>query len=273
MIDMNEKAANDGDKIKHSLLLSVLEQCNVWPEITYAETHSGAGKYKVEDQLVSTHIKDFQFELSDEHSQIHGYESEYDDAYSIFMKHNWWSLSKNKDIYPGSPLLAGRYMLQRENVELRLVEADETIFNKLGKSFSPIFNFEIVLDKFQNQIQWITEKDWSVILIDPFVYKSENEECNLDVGDINLKSVSDILQKLWDKKASVVLFWCYFPEGESQAKQAIGSLAKIVSDNSGLMKTFVKRHYYVMAIGIGDGKRVVSNLPTVSRYYQSLLGN
>ena len=43
--NMDRKAANDGDRLKHALLLEVLVRTQTWPRVVYSETHAGAGVY------------------------------------------------------------------------------------------------------------------------------------------------------------------------------------------------------------------------------------
>src|SRR4051794_14552382 len=45
-VNMNLKAANTGDQLKHALLLEVLRRIPTLLDLTYAETHAGAGIYK-----------------------------------------------------------------------------------------------------------------------------------------------------------------------------------------------------------------------------------
>ena len=49
MMGIDERSANAGDILKHSLLLEVLGRCS-WCELTYAETHAGAGRYSAARQ-------------------------------------------------------------------------------------------------------------------------------------------------------------------------------------------------------------------------------
>jgi hypothetical protein len=41
--DMDLHSANPGDRLKHALLLEILEGTHDWPDVTYAETHAGSG--------------------------------------------------------------------------------------------------------------------------------------------------------------------------------------------------------------------------------------
>jgi 23S rRNA A2030 N6-methylase RlmJ len=45
MHKIDKKAANDGDRLKHALLLEILARVTSWPAVVYAETHAGAGIY------------------------------------------------------------------------------------------------------------------------------------------------------------------------------------------------------------------------------------
>ena len=50
-LNMDEKAANNGDRLKHALLLEILGRAAPsWPTVVYAETHAGAGVYYQEEQ-------------------------------------------------------------------------------------------------------------------------------------------------------------------------------------------------------------------------------
>src|SRR4051794_33862495 len=49
-VDMDEKSANPGDRMKHALSLEVLCRTVDWPIVTYSETHAGAGVYNESKQ-------------------------------------------------------------------------------------------------------------------------------------------------------------------------------------------------------------------------------
>lgn len=62
--NMDEKAANYGDRLKHVLLLEVLGRTAGWPGVVYAETHAGAGVYCAGDQKEG-YIRDLRQKVAD----------------------------------------------------------------------------------------------------------------------------------------------------------------------------------------------------------------
>src|SRR2546428_13208602 len=102
--DMNKKAANSGDQLKHTLLLEVLNGARAWPSVAYSETHTGAGIYRSENQTAGF-IADLRERVLKENLGS----ADAGSAYLKWLK-IWWRLKTNRDSYPGSALTALRWL-------------------------------------------------------------------------------------------------------------------------------------------------------------------
>ena len=102
---MDEKAANDGDRLKHPITLEVLGRCSTWPSLTYAETHAGAGRYLASGQRVDRpHIVRLQEKVA--HEKRLAVESEAGGRYLGLLR-DWWDDANNEGTYPGEHLRRG----------------------------------------------------------------------------------------------------------------------------------------------------------------------
>ena len=103
--NMDFKAGNYGDRMKHSLLLEILSRITDLPEFVYAETHAGAGIYRASDQSKDHHIGDLAERV---HNAPHSSDLP-GDVYLMSLR-EWWSVASNHSSYPGSALTVKRWL-------------------------------------------------------------------------------------------------------------------------------------------------------------------
>jgi 23S rRNA A2030 N6-methylase RlmJ len=210
MAEMNKKAANEGDKLKHPLLLEVLVRCKNWPSLIYAETHAGAGKYLAADQEdENRHITDLYNFFSDVKEKP--VEEAAGGSYYHLLQ-DWWAV-KGKDSYPGSVLQAARFLTRKQiKAEYRVTEADKDTHNRLAKEVSE-YEVQSECEKFQKKIDWLTEKDYLVLLIDPLSFGEDfgaTTDEKLNGGALDLPTLTKVLDPCWGMKAAVILLWSGF---------------------------------------------------------------
>jgi len=269
----DSNAANEGDQLKHALLAEVLLRCLNWPSLTYAETHAGAGIYVATSQSADkSHIYKLKMlvnglETPDEATAGGGY--------ARLLK-QWWSDAGNADKYPGSVLQAAITLNRRGNgiepAQLRVTEAVEETHARLAKAVEP-FGVNPKRGGFQNEIDWLTEKDGLVLLIDPFTYTEDKKALNK--GHIDLKTLKMVLKECWKKASCVVGFWCAMGRDKTaKQKQSLftSTLKKLAEEKKTAFRLFAFGKYSIAWIGIGQGAEVVSDIPTASGWEHSWLG-
>lgn len=271
---MDDKAANDGDKLKHSLLLEVISRCNEWNELNYAETHAGAGLYNTEVLQTTSHIDLLQQRTS--YSNPYSEEAGY--AYYKLLT-DWWDTREDfwYPSYPGSVLQTA--MSIKKDFDLRATEADSETFNRLEaslKSLKSVPNFAIRNQGFQHNTRWLVEKDNLVLLVDPFYFffnrEGEDVERHLNSGGIDITTLRCLLVPCSLKNA-VVLFWCYFKPHTGQF-EIVQDLIARSSETMATVRTFRSgESYYLFAIGSGNGRSVVESLPGREQWANSWLAD
>src|SRR5690349_2843162 len=140
--DMNKQSANPGDRLKHALLLEVLEGTRAWPAITYGETHAGAGAYREVGQANRApreqHIRLLREEV--ERSDPAEGNDGPGTAYLRWLR-DWWATPSNAGTYPGSALTALRWLQRHhpERFEIRLTEGCEATCGKLKEALGEAY--------------------------------------------------------------------------------------------------------------------------------------
>src|SRR4051812_39581697 len=102
---MGKKAANNGDRLKHALLLEVLERTGDWAGVVYAETHAGAGAYHAGDQTKDKYILDLRQKVENAPTTATGPGF----AYLTWLR-EWWGDPANRESYPGSAVTVLRWL-------------------------------------------------------------------------------------------------------------------------------------------------------------------
>ncbi|HVC92705.1 MAG TPA: hypothetical protein VND64_03395 [Pirellulales bacterium] len=168
---MDEKAANEGDKLKHALLLEVLGRCEDWKNLTYAETHAGAGIYLASAQSPNKpHIANLFRLWSD--ADAEPAESDAGGRYFALLR-RWWASERRINRYPGSILQSALYLKSRGvATEFRVTEADGDTCDRLTKAVKHC-GIRPDFARFQEKIDWLTKNDPLVLLVDPLKFKED----------------------------------------------------------------------------------------------------
>jgi 23S rRNA A2030 N6-methylase RlmJ len=268
---MEKHAANDGDKLKHSLLLEVLARCTGWPALNYAETHAGAGYYLASQQAKSEHIAKLRQIV--QHPKRVPEAGEPGQLYYSLLK-EWWSNSDNHDHYPGSVLQTALFLKQHQVTSgFRVVEATDRTYDRLYASVS---TYGVIPrhGKFQHHIQWLSEPDSLVLLIDPFSFSQnygEQADKQLNKGGIDLPRLEALLDQCRRKSSAVIVFWCSFSHehGPQQKRIAIQWMKRFSDEVGGNLRGFYRGIYHTLVLGIGDGKCVVESLSQKEAWQES----
>jgi len=261
---MAEKAANEGDKLKHSLLLEVLLRCKEWDSLTYAETHAGAGRYLAADQDKDNHYIN---NLSNLVAGLkHKPAEETAGSRYFYLLQDWWSDNDRTGTYPGSLLQAARFLMANKiKAEFRATEADKDTCDRLVKAVND-YGIQPEQEKFQNKIEWLTKNDKLVLLIDPLSFAEDffkASEKKVNKGGMDLPTLAKLLDPCWEKKSAVVLFWSGFGNKGGHVKKGIayGWLKCICEQKKASMCCHHDaRLHNIFVIGIGEGKKITDQL-------------
>ena len=254
-------AANEGDILKHALLLEVLNRCQHWPTLSYSETHAGAGVYDSGLQE-KKHIESLKQRVESTAAPKSGAGKLYYDGLS-----KWWSDPNNASMYPGSVLQAVRHLSSLNKLEaghIRVTEAVNASCSSLERALQR-FSVRPKLAPFQDSLNWLTEYDHLVLLVDPFgMTRSTGPELTkaLNRGFVDLAILKDLFSSCWPKNA-VVMFWSAFAHepGAANKRGLANWLSDEVPQRGADHRWFVRRHYNVALVGIGKGRDVVAQVP------------
>ena len=261
----DQNAANRGDILKHALLAELLAGCSRWQSLTYAETHAGAGTYKSSGQEPDKqHIAQLQRKVLSEQGATRR-----DDGYRYeHLLREWWNSDLNSGLYPGSVLQAAMTLeagLASGQAMCRVTEACRDTCARLGDVLA---KYQIVprCAGFQDEIEWLTEADPLLLLVDPFSYARNAD--GLSNGKMDLGTLKALLGHCWGKRACDVGFWCAGPhsEGHRHRKVFDEALRNDALENRATLRSFRYGMYSMAVIGIGDGRQVVDSLPSESRW-------
>ena len=215
---MDEKAANEGDRLKHPLTLELPGRCSAWESLTYAETHAGAGRYLASGQLADKpHIARLHDKVSREKRPA--VDSEAGGRYLALLR-DWWDDLNTVGAYPGSVLQSARFLSRWRSVgswEIRATEADKATSERLSASLKGL-GIETKHEGFQTQVDWLTQNDNLILLVDPYSYfaiddgegRDKARTKALNKGRIDQEAMDSLFDRCWGKSACVVLFWCAF---------------------------------------------------------------
>jgi hypothetical protein len=269
--NMDEKAANHGDRMKHALLLETLKGTHGWPTVTYAETHAGAGIYRAEGQAAQEPDQQYIRLLREGVNRVClPTESDRPGASYLEWLKEWWKDASNDGTYPGSGLTALRWLKrhrQPEQFEIRLTEGEKEPCERLRGALG-IPEDRVKHGSFNVYLDWLTASDNLILLIDPFGIVKEFEQgagdCGLGRGWIDHEIVTKILDRCVDKKRAIVHFWWSSGQGFKQHCAATSQLFKAWrSEHRDVVhRDFHDNHNHKSTLfGIGAGGEIVSGLP------------
>jgi cupin 2 domain-containing protein len=259
-MSQDKNAANDGDLLKHAILSELLKQCAHWHSLTYAETHAGAGIYTATNQTSEKpYIRTLQSKIVElPKTPVR----EAGGQYTSLLK-NWWMKAENDGLYPGSVYQAALLLknnLENKDVVFRVTEACEETYKRLTNALAES-GVKPELSGFQFKIDWLTENNPLVLLIDPFAYAEDAS--GLSKGYIDLGTLRSLLAPCWRKRACIVGFWCAGPHSTGPKRRAkfMESLKSLAIENKAALRAFQFGQFSMTVIGIGSGKQVVSVIP------------
>jgi len=263
MANMDQNAANSGDRLKHALMLEVLSRCLNWESLTYAETHAGAGIYDSakQTQLNKHHITDLE-ELIEKSESISATNPPSGSNYITLLK-SWWMAPSNRGKYPGSVLQAAMFL--KKHNKTTAINVTEACAKNCKRLTNAVNGYDITLKckGFQNEIDWLCENDNLVLLIDPWGIVAgvddDNKRAELLInGDVDLHTLSKVLNRLTSKTNVVVLLWTSYGR-RMMNKQPVEDYVKEWNEcNRWLMRAFTDgNNRYVYLLGNGLGKQIV----------------
>jgi len=275
MAIQGKNAANAGDILKHPLICDVLQKCiNAgWENITYSETHAGAGIYSSIDQSDFPNPEAYIKKLYNNYCGLIGSEILPNDPYFNTLK-LFWGTPPNPIPetvrYAGSAYLAASILKEKygENFDIRLTECEHDICEALKSSLCDLLPTETVDNHikqvgFQNKITWLTEKDHLVLIIDPF--KLSKNSSKLDEGGIDQDTLLNVIEKVGNKVNAVVGFW-YPTNRYSNTLKLHSSFDKTIIDKYSELncRKYSFDKYHFILIGFGGGIEIVNDLPSQS---------
>jgi hypothetical protein len=272
--DMDEKAANYGDRLKHALLLETLDRTGAWPGVVYAETHAGAGVYRAGDQSGDRYIDDLRQKVEQADAAATGAGA----AYLTWLK-GWWSDAGNRESYPGSAVTALRWLQRRRPdgpLDIRVTEYDTATCGRLRQALAP--QAGVKQESFAKELDWLTGADNLVLLVDPFgcvtSFGGAGSARGLSDGWIDHATVTDILRRCAGKDRAVASLWWGFGQALRVHHQATCDLLTGWAQQHGnaLCRVFHdKRNHANALVGIGDGANVVRDVPSRNEWAASWL--
>lgn len=241
-VEMDEKSANPGDRMKHALSLEVLSRTADWPTVTYSETHAGAGIYAESKQKpANAHIRALRervmWELVRSAAGATAVErpTPVPGAAYLDLLKRWWDSPDQFGNYPGSARQAGDYLAsQRRQFQLLLTECDLATCNRLKVAVKG-FPSQVEKDSFEPKLEWLTAPDHLYLVVDPFrCVESFTGHVNLPdgkfgvaEGDIDHGIVHKVLRLCSDRSAAVMHFW--WPTTSQDGKSGVSA---IVADSN-----------------------------------------
>jgi hypothetical protein len=246
LVDMDEKSANPGDRMKHALSLEVLSRIADWPTVTYSETHAGAGVYLESKQKpANAHIRSLRervlWELLRPNIGITKAESSSAPnsapgaAYLDLLK-RWWLQPDLFGSYPGSAKQAGEYLTgQQRPFRLLLTENHGGNCQRLRAAVKDFPN-EVKAESFESpNLEWMTKNDDLYLVVDPFRCVESftghpglaDDEFGVTKGDIDHGIVRKILRLCSERTGVVIHFW--WP---TTSQDGISGVTAIVADSN-----------------------------------------
>ncbi|MCC9608273.1 hypothetical protein LOC68_11090 [Blastopirellula sp. JC732] len=272
----DRNSGNKGDQLKHCLLAETLGNCGDWSNITYAETHAGAGVYSQtkQEEEGATHIADLRADILSVGKLD---PSSAGSRYTNLLE-DWWQAESNQKLYPGSvcqALLQTASMNENcgiEEVQVRVTEACPHTHERLTEALAP-FGYQARHDAFQHNLDWLTENDDLFLLIDPFTYTTNRDA--LDIGHIDLETLSKFVSACLNKSRCIVGFWCAMgrkqPEGKTLQTQFNSELRQLAERQDALFRYFSYGQYSIAWIGIAGGRPAIEQIPRKANWKRTWL--
>jgi hypothetical protein len=260
---MDQKAANCGDRLKHGVLLEVLDRLDDWPTITYAETHAGAGIYTSGAEL--NNIDELRRQVLASPCVSGG---------RVYFEHlrQWWSDPSRERGYPGSAVSAAHLLLHRypnKQRELRLTEVASNSCRRLRAAladFDPPILVRLKQESFRDQHVWLTGKGNLVLLVDPFVCSDRQpSDEEAERGYIDVADLGRLLSDLEAHERAIAILWAWYEPSMESARLAIERA--LYSDRRRKVRQYQNgKKYWIYVAGIGKGTQVVASLPRVAAW-------
>ena len=187
---------------------------------------------------------------------------------------DWWAKLQSPITYPGSVLQSAIILSGRdtglEPANFRVTEKCKENCQRLkhatrglGVSPSP--------HAFQEKINWLTEKENLVLLVDPY---SMTQSADLDEGQMDMEQLSVLLERCWGKRRCVIGVWYSTIRTMGEIQDArLTQMKDCAEANASIARSFAYGIYDMVWIGIRDGRDVVDAIPKPTLWKQSWLAN
>ena len=268
MPDQDLNAGNLGDRVKHAVLLHVLELVLKWPDLLYSETHAGDGLYP--EGARNQHIPLLRAAVQSNPSDSSG-----SAAASAYLKQlrSWWA-SDEMQGYPGSALLAQRF-LHGASAEYAM-RGTEYCLDSHARLCASVSDARCTFkhDSFEDHLAWLTEAESPVLLVDPFNYiRTATGPSTLAGGRLGLPALTQILDHCAMKAAAVVMIWsCNCRTSPSSLTDLRNDINSWTSNHPATVsRQFRCGSYGISTVGIGTGSNAVRSLPSQSQWEKSWL--
>lgn len=288
-INMDKKAANSGDRMKHALTLEILTRTTSWDSVTVSETHAGAGEFSAGNQQESKqYIRELHEIVSKLGEAIPRTGQPFAGHAYLRLLKEWWKAEANQGIYPGGAKQAWTYLNMfrpQEEFDLRLTENGPDEFKRLDEVFQDS-KVQPRERSFFEELEWLAGPDNLVLVVDPFRCVESfgsDSALNIEKGGIDHGIVNGFLTLCENKKASILHFW--WPKraqpGGSDLDKALIASHKAArhlfhqwkkSGKTLATREFTdKSNHASVLIGVGDGARLVDEIPGKSDWQISWL--
>jgi hypothetical protein len=253
----SKNAGNRGDRLKHAILLEILDSAIQNNICSYRESHAGAGYYDLNEHS----MKLFNFLGTNEKNTLQGVGQ----LYGQTLK-QWWI--KNTKTYPGSIALASEILYRNskslDKIDIRATEVETKAFARL-LGLKSEFDIELKNESFNKNLNWLCEGSSMVFLIDPFFY---DVNATIQSGGFGREQLIKIIENLSLKKGAVlIIFTSYL---ERSHKKTYEDLKRDISHHlpsKSLSRHFIttrkkngETYYWISVIGFGDGVKIVKDL-------------
>lgn len=267
----DRNAGNGGDRLKHMLILNLLQHMEPTDEWSYRETHAGSGIYPI-----------------NAHSKLLFNEINTLKETKAFSSLYWNSLKEWLNAgapgYPGSVLLAARFLHHKiknpGEFDIRVTESDPIALSRLSL-LSGDYGVKIRADSFDMQMDWLCYGSSLLFVVDPYFY--DNNAKNTTKGRFGKVHLFELLNRLSQKKGGILLIFTADPSDSPRR-----TYEELKNDLDGYHEIQIVRHfllnekqienknfrnyYWISIIGFGTGVEIVKNIP-IMQEWNSLLKN
>lgn len=263
-------AGNGGDRLKHALIMEVLQHLKPMSEWSYRETHAGAGFYSM-----NAHSRIlFKAVLN---------KDKMDGAGSLYRKflEDWWNAGAPG--YPGSVLLASRflntYLKDPSKIDIRVTEIEPAALSRL-KVLSGDYGIKIRADIFDKQIDWLCQGSSLLFVVDPYFYdRYTTDTLNGRIGRVHLY---DLFNRLSQKNGAILFIFTADPTDSPRKTyeelkydidnyNTIPIVKHFLLVDKQLENEVVHNHYWISIVGFGTGIDIVNKIPGSNEWNSSWL--